>query len=215
MNIIDLLNTPTPPREGETKLVNGQLAMCIREMANYGGGSGPLWAIENMPAQFTLTSHGTYVEGVCRKLDPKEKLVTMEMTKGLTWGKLVSGTRVVIPIHKFKRYHAPCDAGDRLILESVTVQSRLLAEQAFEDISRREIEEALKSQYQNELSAMLDVPIHSNLKLAVQAYLGLCHELEKSRGQCAKSPSRKAKRHIKQIRRLISPIQADQEEQHE
>jgi hypothetical protein len=82
------------PRVGETRIEDGQLSMCINPNANYGGGSGPLWAVENQLTQFTVAEHRGYLEGICRKVDPKSKMVTIELTKGTTWGRLVSGSIV-------------------------------------------------------------------------------------------------------------------------
>lgn len=45
------------PQVCETRIEDGQLSMCINPNINYGGGSGPLWAVENHVAQFTVAEH--------------------------------------------------------------------------------------------------------------------------------------------------------------
>ena len=85
MQMVDqILSKQQPLKAGEVKFIDGKKAMCIASKASYGGGSGPLWAIEDMVCQFTTASHYGYLEGVCRQVLPNEQCIVIEITKGIT-----------------------------------------------------------------------------------------------------------------------------------
>jgi hypothetical protein len=93
MQIVDKVLSKTHPlKAGEVKLIDGKKAMCITPKAAYGGGFGPLWAIEDMACQFTTASHYGYLEGTCRQVLPIERCIVIEITKGSTWGHYSTGT---------------------------------------------------------------------------------------------------------------------------
>ena len=62
--LCDLLSAEIGPKLCETRLQDGQLAMCINPDAQYGHGHGPLWAVENQCVQFSTQRSLGYVEGV-------------------------------------------------------------------------------------------------------------------------------------------------------
>ena len=94
----DIINADIELKSGETRIEEGQLAMCITPFASYGGGSGALWAVENQCVQFTTEAHPTYMEGICRKVNPRSRTVAIEITRGPTWGSLAMGDTAILPI---------------------------------------------------------------------------------------------------------------------
>ena len=185
------------PRIGETRIEDGQLSMCINPNANYGGGSGPLWAVENQLAQFTVAEHRGYLEGICRKVEPKNKMVTIELTKGTTWGRLVSGSIVKFSIKDIIRYHAASDAGEQLIFQSQKLRSEIWAKEMFIDCSVTDLQRSLSNEYQEQLGKVLGESEHATARELIVAYIHASEEVNKSRGHCLHMPSR-ALKHAKQ-----------------
>lgn len=169
------------PRVGEVCLINSQRAMCINSFIQYGGGSGPLWAVEHQRAQFALKSHRGYIEGVCRRVHPKSKSVTLEITKGPTWGILAMATLVTIEASEFIRYHPACESGIDFVFESEQQRSRIHAHEIFKECMLEELKTALSNEYQEQLSAVLGSEQHHIAKDVIQAYLIASEEVNKSR----------------------------------
>jgi hypothetical protein len=184
-----ILNAEIDIKAGETRIEDGQLAMCLSRLASYGGGSGPLWAVENQCAQFTTESHAGYLQGICRKVDPIGKTITMEITRGPTWGALAMGKTVTLPISSIRRYHLAPQAGETLVFESEAMRSRILAEQAFVEISQREIRKAMATEHSQALGSLIGEPVHSALQEVCAHYLKLCEQINAANGACTLMPS--------------------------
>ena len=131
------------PFVGEVKLVNGSTSMCVSSLQVYGGGAGPLWMTENTSVQFTTRNHPSYLQGICRRVVPKDKAVVIEITHGNTWGRLASGTVVRIACSDLRRVHLSCEEGSHLLLHSQRFASHYRAKMAFRDISVKELERAI------------------------------------------------------------------------
>jgi hypothetical protein len=196
---IPLYTTDDLPQVGETRIEDGQKSMCINSYINYGGGSGPLWATENHIAQFTVVEHRGYLEGICRKVEPKAKMVTIELTKGSTWGKLVSGSIVKFSVKDIIRYHGAGDAGEQLIFQSQQLKSEIWAKEVFLDRSVTELKRALSNEYQNQLAVFLGESEHETARELITAYLTASEEVHKSMGHCLHSPSRALKQAKKKL----------------
>ncbi len=104
MNLQDLLFKPAELKAGETKFINGAIAMCIDPYAY----RGPLWAIKGRCALFTLDSHSRYIEGLCRNVSPNKSFITMEIIKG----SHPRGTLINIYLDEIRRYHNVKDEDD-------------------------------------------------------------------------------------------------------
>jgi len=117
MNLQDLLFKPAELKAGETKLLNGAIAMCIDPYAY----QGPLWAIKGRCAMFTLDSHSRYIEGLCRNVSPNKGFITMEIIKG----PHPRGTVLNITLDEVRRYQDVEDDEDaylkRVLAESTAV----------------------------------------------------------------------------------------------
>lgn len=100
MNLHDLLFVPAKLKAGETRNIDGQLAICISTNTNL----GPLWAIENRMAKFSTHDVAAYIIGVCCKIDARHGLVTMTVVKGLSGTAYKTGTTHVLPLASFGRY---------------------------------------------------------------------------------------------------------------
>ncbi len=193
MQNIPLYTPHDLPQLGETKIEDGQLAMCINPYISYGGGSGDLWAVENHVAQFTVKEHRGYLEGICRKVEPKTKMVIIEITKGATWGRLMSGSLVKFSVSEIIRYHPASDAGEQLIFQSQQLRSQIWAKEVFIESSTWELERALANEYQEQLSKVLGEAEHNAMREMVAAYLIASEEVNKSMGHCLHMPSRALK----------------------
>jgi hypothetical protein len=104
MNLQNLLFKPAELKAGETKLLNGAVAMCIDPYAY----QGPLWAIKGRCAMFTLDSHSRYIEGLCRNVSPNKGFITIEIIKG----PHPRGTVLNICLDEIRRYHNVKDEDD-------------------------------------------------------------------------------------------------------
>lgn len=140
-----VLSKTQPLRTGEIKLIDDKRAMCITPKASYGGGSGPLWAIEDMPYQFTTARHYGYLEGVCRQVLPSERCVVIEITKGDTWGHYKTGTWMKFHVANIHRFHSPSVEGDLLLQRCKRYQSSIASKKAFIDISTKELLAAIEN----------------------------------------------------------------------
>lgn len=165
-----LVNSYGGPQVGETRLVDGELAMCIASMANYGGGSGPLWAIENQPCQFTTKRIGRYFEGFCKKVDPTDLTVTIHISNGNTWGLLVEGTNVVLHADQFGRYHGIRDAWKELFDECDQVTKQVELEKRFQEISIQELRRDIPNAYLNSFNKLLGVEDFKKFEELALAY---------------------------------------------
>lgn len=99
----DLYDTIKP---GTMALIGGRRAVFLYE-ASYGGGGGPLWAIEGLSCQFTTRDFSAYRTGTCRRATPEE--VEME---------LEDGTLITLPVTeicRFDQHHL--DAGERYVFD--------------------------------------------------------------------------------------------------
>lgn len=193
MQNIPLYTPDNLPRLGETRIEDGQLAMCINPYISYGGGSGDLWAVENQIAQFTVKEHRGYLQGICRKVEPKTKMVTIEITKGATWGRLMSGSIVKFSVADIIRYHPASDAGEQLIFQSQKLRSEIWAKEVFIERSIADLERALASEYQEQLAKVLGEAEHAAMRELITAYLIASQEVNKSMGHCLHMPSRALK----------------------
>ena len=104
MNLRDLLFKPAELNAGETKIINGAIAICIDPHAY----RGPLWAIKGRCAMFTLDSHSRYIEGLCLNVSPDKGFVTMEIIKG----PHPTGTVLNITLDEIRRYYNVKDEDD-------------------------------------------------------------------------------------------------------
>jgi hypothetical protein len=193
MQNIPLYTPDNLPRLGETRIEDGQLAMCINPFTSYACGSGDLWAVENKVAQFTVKEHRGYLEGICRKVEPRNKIVTIEITKGATWGRLMSGSIVKFSVADIIRYHPASDAGEQLIFQSQKLRSEIWAKEVFIERSIADLERALANEYQEQLAKVLGEAEHAAMRELISAYLIASQEINKSMGHCLHMPSRALK----------------------
>ena len=202
----DIINADIELKPGETRIVDGQLAMCITPFASYGGGSGALWAVENQCVQFTTEAHPTYLEGICRKVDPRSRTVAIEITRGPTWGSLAMGDTAILPISVIRRYHPAPQAGESLIFESQAMRSQILADHAFNKISQREIRDALATQHSQVLASLIGEPVHTALQEVCSNYLKLCEQVNAANGACARMPSTAITRQRRALRTALDTL---------
>ena len=79
------------PPTGTLAKIKGRNAVYLY-YASYGGGGGPLWAIEGVEVQLTTHDDWTYIQGVCEKVSPESILFHSD------------GNKYEIPISKIGRY---------------------------------------------------------------------------------------------------------------
>ena len=172
MQIVDqILLKPQPLKAGEVKFIDGKKAMCITPKATYGGGFGPLWAIEGMPCQFTTASHYGYLEGVCTKVLPDERCLVIEITKGDTWGHYATGTLMKFHAANIHRYHSPTEEGDVLLDRSQRFQSSIASKKAFIDISTKELLAAIEKSHHDGVKNRLGNDCYQYVRKVVWLYM--------------------------------------------
>lgn len=203
-----IINAELELKAGETRIEDGQLAMCITPNASYGGGGGSLWAVENQCVQFSTDAHAGYLQGICRKVDPQCRSITLEITQGPTWGTMAMGQTVTLPITAIRRYHPAPQAGQALVFQSQALRSRILADQAFIDISQRELQQALASEHGAVLARLVGLEVHEALREVAKQYLSLCKQVDASDGACALMPSTAMNRTRRALRGAIARLAA-------
>lgn len=142
-----------PWRTGSTRVRNRQLQILVNESANYGGGSGPLWATEGDYARLTLRSGGPYISGVCTKIHASSMSIEFAIHDSpYTWGKCVIGQVVVLSIFDISRY-------DSYHTRSFTTKSipkpKPISVQAIHKWLMYSLDEELKDQFDSEVSPKL------------------------------------------------------------
>lgn len=203
---MDLATNPrrTEPLTGEIKLINGHKAMCVSPHASYGGGSGPLWAIQGGFASFTVEGGHGYLSGKCRKLLPRHKALVIEILDGDAWGRYATGERVVIPCRAIGRYDnksvRQTDLDRKVDDQNQAIRNRM----AFESISLREIEPLLRHRYRQEIGHLLGEETTQLLEALIQEYMTFCAGMTKSNGQAIHGTSKKMKRSKRRIEALLA-----------
>jgi hypothetical protein len=205
-------NDRTDPYIGEIKLVNGRRAMCLNPCANYGGGSGPLWAIEGYLAEFTVhDAKGGYMLGRCRKVLPRYKAIAVDVLDGLTWGSYSTGMRALISCDRIGRYNNLRQGRNSLIQQLRMRDQELRNRQAFEETTIRELEGLLRQQYRKEIGETLGEETTKTLEALVRHYINFCSGMTKSQGQAVRAMSKKMKSSKRQIKALLrGDVQAKQ-----
>jgi hypothetical protein len=180
MDLNKILTAYLEPHVGETCLVDGQLSMCIASCVSYGGGSGPLWAVENQPCQFTTVKGGGYLEGICKKVTPKTHSVTLHIVKGHTWGVLVEGTDVELHVSQIGRYDRIKNCGKELLDESDRVLKKLELEKRFVQISIQELRHDIPSAYVKGFNKLVGVQSYKIFEELIYSYEKVTKEVSKS-----------------------------------
>ncbi len=148
MQIVELiLSKAQTLKVGEVSLIDGKKSMCINVDGYFGGGQGPVWATEGTKIVFTTLNHCSLVEGICTKVYPDCLNVTIELTKANTWGKYVTGTKVRLHISSIHRYHLATSDTELLLESSRKHAAEVFNKKAFQNISLKEIHEAIESEH--------------------------------------------------------------------
>ncbi len=104
MNLRDLLFKPAELKAGETKIMNGGIAICINPHTY----RGHLWAIKGRCAMFSVDGHSRYIEELGRNVSPDKRFITMEIIKG----PRTTGTVRNIALDEIRRYYSVKDEDD-------------------------------------------------------------------------------------------------------
>ena len=148
MQIVELLLSKAQTQKvGEVSLIDGQKSMCINVDGYFGGGQGPVWATEGTKIVFTTRNHCSLMEGICTTVYPDCLNVTIELTKANTWGKYVTGTRVRLHTSSIHRYHLATSDTEILLESSRRHAAEIFNKKAFQNISLKEIHEAIESEH--------------------------------------------------------------------
>lgn len=148
MQIVELLLSKAQTlKVGEVTLIDGKKSMCINVDGYFGGGQGPVWATEGTKIVFTTRNHCSLMEGICTTVYPDCLNVTIELTKANTWGKYVTGTRVRLHTSSIQRYHLATTDTEILMESSRRHAAEVFNKKAFQNISLKEIHEAIESEH--------------------------------------------------------------------
>jgi len=148
MQIVELLLSKAQTlKVGEVSLIDGKKSMCINVDGYFGGGQGPVWATEGTKIVFTTRNHCSLMEGICTTIYPDCLNVTIELTKANTWGKFLTGTRVRLHSSSIHRYHLATSDTEILMESSRRHAAEVFNKKAFQNISLKEIHEAIESEH--------------------------------------------------------------------
>jgi hypothetical protein len=212
MKIWALSDELTPPIVGETRLHNGQKSMCIEPEANYGGGSGPLWATENHIAQFAVRDFWWrgYMRGHCQRVDPVRKSVHLQVITGPSWGWLAQGSVVELPASRIKRYDtlelAPID----LCSLSIEAEATAQANNVFEHVTREELNQLFVGAQTEKAREILGDRLAASCLALITLYRGLHDAMQKSGGWECHQPSKKALSYRQKLQHTLDQWSSDQ-----
>ena len=148
MQLVELLLSKAQTlKVGEVSLIDGKKSMCINVDGYFGGGQGPVWATEGTKIVFTTRNHCSLMEGICTTVYPDCLNVTIELTKANTWGKFLTGTRVRLHSSSIHRYHLATSDTEILMESSRRHAAEVFNKKAFQNISLKEIHEAIESEH--------------------------------------------------------------------
>ena len=186
-----------PWRTGSTRVRNRQFQILVNEDANYGGGSGPIWATEGAYARLTLRSGGPYISGVCTKVHGSSLAIEFAIHDSpYTWGKYVIGQVVVLSIFDISRY-------DSYTIRNFTAKSvpapRPIPVQAIHNWMMSSLETELKNQFESEVSPNLTKALINSVQSLKQysaRYLGTEEHSGHDYASHAKRTFHKSMRHL-------------------
>lgn len=148
MQIVELLLSKAQTlKVGEVSLIDGKKSMCINVDGYFGGGQGSVWATEGTKIVFTTRNHCSLMQGICTTVYPDCLNVTIELTKANTWGKFLTGTRVRLHTSFIHRYHLATSDTEILMESSRRHAAEVFNKKAFQNISLKEIHEAIESEH--------------------------------------------------------------------
>ncbi len=186
-----------PWRTGSTRIRNKQPQILVNESANYGGGSGPLWATEGAYARLTLRSGGPYISGVCTKIYASSVSIEFAIHDSpYTWGKCAIGQVVVLSIFDIARYDSCHTSG--FITNSIPAP-RPISVQAIHKWLMSSLDQDLKDQFEREVPAnLLKALINSiqSLKQYSNRYVGTEQHSGHDYASHAKRTFHKSMRHL-------------------
>ena len=172
MKIIELLLSKAQPlKVGEVSLIDGKKSMCINVDGYFGGGQGPVWATEGTKIHFTTHNHCELMEGICTKVYPDCLNVTIELTKANTWGKYVTGTKVRLHTSSIHRYHIATSNTEILLESSRRLAAEIFNKKAFQNISLKEIHEAIESEHHQKVRDRIGKAHYQYLQDVIALYL--------------------------------------------
>jgi len=172
MQIVELLLSKVQPlKVGELTLIDGKKSMCINDDGYFGGGQGPVWATEGTKIVFTTRNNCSLMEGICTTVYPDCLNVTIELTKANTWGKYVTGTKVRLHISSIHRYHLATSDTDILLESSRRHAAEVFNKKAFQNISLKEIHEAIESEHHQTVKDRIGKAHYQYLQDVIALYL--------------------------------------------
>jgi hypothetical protein len=172
MQIVELLLSKAQPlKVGEVTLIDGKKSMCINVDGYFGGGQGPVWATEGTKILFTTHNHCSLAEGICTKVYPDSLNLTIELTKANTWGKYVTGTKVRLHISSIHRYHLATSDTEILLESSRRHAAEVFNKKAFQNISLKEIHEAIESEHHQKVRDRIGKTHYQYLQDVIALYL--------------------------------------------
>jgi len=186
--------------------------MCIESEANYGGGSGPLWATENHIAQFALRDFWWrgYMRGYCQRVDPVRKSVQLQVLTGPSWGWLAQGCVVELPASRIKRYDSLEFAPTDLCSLSIEAEATAQAKSVFEHVTREELNQLLIGAQTEKAREILGEHLAASCLALITQYMGLHKAMQKSGGWACHQPSKKALRYKQKLQHTLDQWRSDQ-----
>ena len=178
MQIVELLLSKAQTlKVGEVSLIDGKKSMCINVDGYFGGGQGPVWATEGTKIVFTTRNHCSLMEGICTTVYPDCLNVTIELTKAHTWGKFLTGTRVRLHTSSIHRYHLATSDTEILLESSRRHAAEIFNKKAFQNISLKEIHEAIESEHHLKVKDRIGKVNYQYLQDVIGLYLRISKKI--------------------------------------
>ncbi len=178
MQIVELLLSKAQTlKVGEVSLIDGKKSMCINVDGYFGGGQGPVWATEGTKIVFTTRNHCSLMEGICTTVYPDCLNVTIELTKANTWGKFLTGTRIRLHSSSIHRYHLATSDTEILLESSRRHAAEIFNKKAFQNISLKEIHEAIESEHHLKVKDRIGKVNYQYLQDVIGLYLRISKKI--------------------------------------
>jgi hypothetical protein len=111
------------------------------------------------------------MEGICTKVYPDCLNVTIELTKAHSWGKYSTGTKVRLHTSSFHRYHLATSDTEILLESSRRHAAEIFNKKAFQNISLKEIHEAIESEHHQKVRDRIGKAHYQYLQDVIALYL--------------------------------------------
>ena len=152
---------------------DGRLRMCAMVDAEFGGGKGHIWVIEQALYTFKLKKVKRQFTGICTSVYPSEKSMRLLLTEGNTWGLYQQGYGMNIDCENLE-YIFPVDL-DRPQDYNLDMLKQLRSEAriSFYEQLQSDLEQSIAGEHSQYLTKLIGDKEYKDIKALIRAFVCL------------------------------------------